>query len=95
MFKYRVDCQKTLQTTPVRAMNDTDIKNANNNTVSKRLTTYLPDGIYDQLETWATKERRSISNLAAFLLEESVREKFGYPKLEDQQDKPSQKEPES
>lgn len=45
--------------------------------MSKRLATYLPDGIYDQLEEWASKERRSISNLAAFLLEVAVREQYG------------------
>jgi hypothetical protein len=46
--------------------------------MSKRLATYLPDGIYDQLEEWASKERRSISNLAAFLLEMAVREQYGF-----------------
>lgn len=48
--------------------------NEHETAVSKRLATYLPDGIYDKLEEWANNERRSISNLAAFLLEQVVRE---------------------
>ena len=42
--------------------------------MTKRLATYLADGIYDLLEEWANQERRSISSLAAFLLEKAVRE---------------------
>jgi hypothetical protein len=42
--------------------------------MTKRLATYLADGIYDRLEDWANQERRSISSLAAFLLEKAVRE---------------------
>jgi hypothetical protein len=42
--------------------------------MTKRLATYLADGIYDLLEDWANQERRSISSLAAFLLEKAVRE---------------------
>ena len=45
------------------------------NQMSKRLATYLPDGIYDYLEQWANKEKRSVSNLAAYLLETVVRER--------------------
>lgn len=44
--------------------------------MSKRLATYLPDGIYEFLEDWANQEKRSISNLAAFLLEQSARERM-------------------
>lgn len=44
--------------------------------MSKRLATYLPDGVYEYLEAWASKEKRSISNLAAFLLEQSIRERM-------------------
>lgn len=42
--------------------------------MTKRLTTYLAEGIYDILEDWADRERRSISSLAAFLLEKAARE---------------------
>ena len=42
--------------------------------MTKRLTTYLAEGIYDILEDWAERERRSISSLAAFLLEKAARE---------------------
>jgi len=41
--------------------------------MTKRLAVYLPDGIYEFLERWAGNERRSVSNLAAVLLEQSVR----------------------
>ncbi len=43
--------------------------------VSKRLVAYLPDVIFDKLEEWSNEERRSISNLTAFLLEQAVRER--------------------
>ncbi len=42
--------------------------------MTKRLATYLADGIYDILEEWADRERRSISSLAAFVLEQAARE---------------------
>ncbi|MFB8787373.1 MAG: hypothetical protein U7123_00595 [Potamolinea sp.] len=42
--------------------------------MTKRLATYLAEGIYDLLEEWANQERRSISSLAAFLLEKAARE---------------------
>jgi hypothetical protein len=42
--------------------------------MTKRLSTSIADGIYDQLQDWANEERRSISGLAAFLLEKAVRE---------------------
>ncbi|MCU0542895.1 MAG: hypothetical protein MUE44_11975 [Oscillatoriaceae cyanobacterium Prado104] len=42
--------------------------------MTKRLATYLADGIYDILEEWAHDERRSISSLVAFLLEQAARE---------------------
>lgn len=40
--------------------------------MTKRLTTYLAEGIYDILEDWADRERRSISSLAAFILEKAA-----------------------
>ncbi|NJL68389.1 MAG: hypothetical protein HC894_19975 [Microcoleus sp. SM1_3_4] len=42
--------------------------------MSKRVTTYVAEGIYDLLQGWADRERRSISSLAAFLLEKAARE---------------------
>ncbi len=44
--------------------------------MNKRVTTYLPEGIYELLEEWAVKEKRSISNLTAFLVERAVREHY-------------------
>ncbi len=41
----------------------------------KRLSVYLPDPVYQQLEEWANEEKRSLSNLAGFLLEASVRDR--------------------
>jgi hypothetical protein len=38
----------------------------------KRLATYLPDPVYEELEQWASQEKRSLSNLVAFLLEKAV-----------------------
>lgn len=40
----------------------------------KRLAVYLPDPIYEELEKWAAKEKRSLSNLCGYLLEASVRD---------------------
>lgn len=42
--------------------------------MTKRLSTSIAEGIYDILEDWANRERRSISSLAAFLLEKAARE---------------------
>jgi site-specific recombinase XerC len=50
--------------------------------MNKRVTTYLPEGIYELLEQWATKERRSISNLTAFLLETAVREHYAQQEVD-------------
>lgn len=46
--------------------------------MTKRLAVYLPDGIYEFLEKWAEDERRSVSNLAAVLLELAVRDREGW-----------------
>lgn len=46
--------------------------------MTKRLATYLAEGIYDVLEEWANQERRSISSLVAFLLEKAAREHQKY-----------------
>jgi hypothetical protein len=48
------------------------------NKMTKRLAVYLPDGVYEFLEEWAGKERRSISNLAAVLLELMARDREGW-----------------
>ncbi len=40
----------------------------------KRLSAYLPDPIYEELELWADEEKRSLSNLVGYLLEAAVRE---------------------
>ncbi|MEG3861239.1 ribbon-helix-helix domain-containing protein [Microcoleus sp. herbarium12] len=43
--------------------------------MAKRVSTSIADGIYDLLQEWANEERRSISGLSAFLLEQAVRER--------------------
>jgi len=43
--------------------------------MSKRISTSIGEGIYDLLQEWANEERRSISGLSAFLLEQAVRER--------------------
>ncbi|MUG98740.1 hypothetical protein F7734_43195 [Scytonema sp. UIC 10036] len=52
--------------------------------MSKRLAVYLPDGVYDFLEKWADEERRSVSNLAAVLLELAVRDREGWIESRDE-----------
>jgi metal-responsive CopG/Arc/MetJ family transcriptional regulator len=42
--------------------------------MSKRFTVTLPDSIYKELDTIAGKEGRSTANLAAFLIEQGVRD---------------------
>ena len=42
--------------------------------MSKRISTSIGEGIYDLLQEWANEERRSISSLAAFVLEQAARE---------------------
>lgn len=44
--------------------------------MSKRIQVVLPDYLYSALEIKATKEGRSISNLAAFLLELSLHDEL-------------------
>jgi hypothetical protein len=56
--------------------------------MTKRLAVYLPDGIFEKLEKWANDERRSASNLAAFLLEVAVRENDDKNQTTDTTDKP-------
>ncbi len=42
--------------------------------VSKRLFVTVPDALYEHLERWADLQGRSVSNLAAYLLESSMRQ---------------------
>ena len=48
----------------------------------KRLATYLPDPVYEELEQWASQEKRSLSNLVAFLLEKAVSDRREQQKIE-------------
>ncbi|MBD2114916.1 hypothetical protein H6F59_24090 [Nodosilinea sp. FACHB-141] len=41
--------------------------------MSKRIQVTLPDRLADDLEQWADYDGRAIANLAAFLLEQAVR----------------------
>ena len=42
--------------------------------VSKRINVTLPDSVVEELEQWADNQGRSLANLAAFLLESSLKE---------------------
>lgn len=42
--------------------------------VSKRINITLPDSVVEELESWADAQGRSLANLAAFLLESSVKQ---------------------
>ena len=42
--------------------------------VSKRINITLPDSVVEELEGWADAQGRSLANLAAFLLELSVKQ---------------------
>jgi CopG-like RHH_1 or ribbon-helix-helix domain, RHH_5 len=42
--------------------------------VSKRINVTLPDSVVEELEQWADNQGRSLANLAAFLLESSVKQ---------------------
>ncbi len=44
--------------------------------MSKRTTIVLPDKVFEDLERWADEEGRPTANLAAFLVEQSVRLKY-------------------
>jgi len=50
-------------------------------TEMKRLAAYLPDPIYEELEKWATDEKRSLSNLVGYLLEAAVRDRQQPPEV--------------
>ncbi|HAG82815.1 MAG TPA: hypothetical protein DD379_26200 [Cyanobacteria bacterium UBA11162] len=42
--------------------------------VSKRVNLTLPDIVYDELEAWAEYQGRPVANLAAYLVESSIRD---------------------
>jgi hypothetical protein len=42
--------------------------------MSKRIQVTLPDRLADDIEKWADADGRSVANLAAFLLEQSVKQ---------------------
>lgn len=44
--------------------------------MSKRTTITLPDSVFDDLEQWANSEGRPTANLAAFLVETCVKQKY-------------------
>jgi predicted DNA-binding protein len=44
--------------------------------VTKRTTITLPAAIYESLEEWADEEGRPTANLAAYLIEQSIRIKY-------------------
>ena len=44
--------------------------------ITKRTTIVLPRAIYEALEHWAESEGRATANLAAFMVEQSVRARF-------------------
>ena len=45
-----------------------------NDEMSKRVAVTLPDSLHGDLERWAKQQGRPVANLAAFLIEISVRE---------------------
>ncbi len=44
--------------------------------MSKRTTITLPDSVFDDLERWADEEGRPTANLAAFLVETCVKQRY-------------------
>ena len=52
------------------------MENPQYDSMSKKTTIVLPDAIYEDLIRWAEAEGRPTANLAAFLVEQSVRAKF-------------------
>jgi hypothetical protein len=46
----------------------------------KRITIYVPPDLYEALESWATTEDRSISNLGSRIVKEAVSDRKGKSK---------------
>lgn len=59
--------------------------------VSKRVNLTLPDIVYDNLEAWAEYQGRPVANLAAYLVESSIREAKEKGEFKTMKDKESQK----
>ena len=59
--------------------------------VSKRVNLTLPDIVYDELEAWAEYQGRPVANLAAYLVESSIREAKDKGEFRTLKDKESQK----
>ena len=59
--------------------------------VSKRVNLTLPDIVYDNLEAWAEYQGRPVANLAAYLVESSIREAKENGEFKTLKDRESQK----
>ncbi len=59
--------------------------------VSKRVNLTLPDLVYEELEAWAEYQGRPVANLAAYLVESSIREAKDKGEFRTLKDKESQK----
>jgi hypothetical protein len=59
--------------------------------VSKRVNLTLPDIVYDNLEAWAEYQGRPVANLAAYLVESSIREAKEKGEFKTMKDRESQK----
>ena len=56
-----------------------------------RVNLTLPDIVYDELEAWAEYQGRPVANLAAYLVESSIREAKEKGEFKTLKDKESQK----
>ena len=63
--------------------------------VSKRINVTLPDSVVEELEQWADNQGRSLANLAAFLLESSLKEAKAKGEIRIQELPSQQKKPRS
>jgi rRNA-processing protein FCF1 len=63
--------------------------------VSKRINITLPDSVVEELENWAEAQGRSLANLAAFLLEVSVKQAKEKGEIPTQEFPVQQKKPRS
>jgi predicted HicB family RNase H-like nuclease len=64
-----------------------------NEFVSKRINITLPDSVVEELENWAEAQGRSLANLAAFLLELSVKQAKEKGEIPPQESRSQQKKP--
>ena len=63
--------------------------------VSKRINVTLPDSVVEELEQWADNQGRSLANLAAFLLESSLKDAKAKGEIPAQEFPVTQKKPRS